>query len=180
MWQDIIIAVWFFLPAGAANMAPIFAAKLPGLRRWSTPLDLGFTYKGIRLFGDHKTWRGLLSGILLGIFVALLQQIMVGHFNFPEAVAVTTPTLLLGGLLGFGALAGDAAKSFFKRRLGRRPGDSWLPFDQLDYIAGGIVLTIPFFRLSLEQYIWLCIVWSGLHIVVSYAGFLLRLKGKPI
>jgi len=42
--------------------------------------------------------------------------------------------------LCFGALLGDMMESFFKRRIGRDRGQDWIPFDQLDFIVGALVL----------------------------------------
>ena len=38
--------------------------------------------------------------------------------------------------LCFGALMGDIIESFFKRRIGKKRGEDWIPFDQLDFILG--------------------------------------------
>jgi len=59
--KNALFVVWFFLPAGLANMTPIFAAKLPYLSRWSFPLDGYATFRGKRVFGSHKTIRGVLT-----------------------------------------------------------------------------------------------------------------------
>jgi CDP-2,3-bis-(O-geranylgeranyl)-sn-glycerol synthase len=37
-------------------------------------------------------------------------------------------------------MAGDAVKSFLKRRAGIRPGRPWIPFDQIDFVVGELVL----------------------------------------
>jgi hypothetical protein len=68
MIRDILFVIWFFLPAGLANVAPIFAAKLPYLKTLTFPLDGYITFRGKRLLGEHKTLRGVISGILVGIF----------------------------------------------------------------------------------------------------------------
>jgi hypothetical protein len=39
-----MFALWFFLPAGVANAAPVFANKIPVLNRWKTPMDFGKSY----------------------------------------------------------------------------------------------------------------------------------------
>src|SRR2546427_7243325 len=59
-------ALWFFLPAYVANpMAVVFGG--------GTPIDFGRTLRdGERLFGDGKTWRGLVGGTLAGAFLGLL------------------------------------------------------------------------------------------------------------
>ena len=47
------------------------------------------------------------------------------------------PTMIpVIGSICFGALLGDIVESFFKRRVGRKRGENWIPFDQLDFILG--------------------------------------------
>lgn len=163
--QDILFAIWFFLPAGIANSTPIFANHIPIIKKWSYPLDFYLYFRGRRIFGDHKTLRGFISGIIASIGVAFFQQ-------WPNP-------LLFGLLCGAGALTGDAIKSFFKRQLGIPSGKMWFPFDQLDYIFGGIIFTWFVFPLPLEKYVAITIVWFLLHIAASRIGHLLRLKTVP-
>ena len=60
----VFYAIWIFLPAGAANAAPVWANKIRWLKDWQAPLDFGKTFRGKRLFGQNKTWRGLFFGCL--------------------------------------------------------------------------------------------------------------------
>lgn len=183
--RDIFFVLWFFLPAGVANMVPIFTAHLPVLRHWSTPMDFGRTFRGKKIFGEHKTWRGLGSGILAAILVLWLQQWLVSEIgwirDWTSSVDYSAlPTVLLGICFGVGALLGDALGSFFKRQRAVAPGDAWFPFDQTDYIIGGAVATMPLVQLSVSQYFWLLTVWFGMHLLFSYIGWRLGLKEKPI
>src|SRR5881397_738345 len=59
-------ALWFFLPAFVANpMAVVFGG--------GRPIDLGRTLRdGERLFGDGKTWRGLVGGTASGAVLGFL------------------------------------------------------------------------------------------------------------
>lgn len=173
------------LPAAAANAAPIVAARLPGLRAWNTPLDGGRRYRGQPLLGSHKTWRGIVSGIVLATIVLWLQQLAVARSaplqNITAAVGYARlPTWLLGPLFGLGALGGDAVKSFFKRRHGTRAGGSWLPFDQLDYIIGAIAVSLPFVVLSLRQYALIVAIWFAVHVCGTYLAWRVGLKQRPI
>jgi len=180
---DILTAIVFFIPAGLANAAPVFANKIPLLNRWKTPLDFGKSWDGMRIFGDNKTWRGLASGIFVGIATGGLIYIINPDFINKLEIVPLAPfvdTLVIGGALGLGALIGDAVESFFKRRAGVPAGKSWFPFDQIDYIVGGLVFTIPLVHLSALGYVWILIVWFGMHLVVSYIGFMLHLKDTPI
>ncbi len=182
--SDILFVLWFFLPAGLANMAPIYAAKLPFIKVFAFPLDCYATFRGKRILGDHKTFRGLLSGILSAILTVYLQVYIYEHVplvrRFVSIDYSSINPILLGVLFGVGALGGDALKSFIKRQIGKAPGSSWFPFDQIDYIVGGMVLTSFYIRLTLMQYIILFILWTLLHLLASYIGYLLKLKDTPI
>lgn len=185
MLHDIAFALWFFLPAGVANMTPIFAAHIPLIKKLDFPMDFGRTFRGHRVFGTHKTWRGLITGMIAATLVLWLQQWLAGSFGWADWVAqdvdyTSLPILILGPLFGFGALFGDAIESFFKRQRGIKPGDGWFPWDQTDYIIGGAIATMPFVQLSLTQYGWLLIIWLATHLIASYVGYLIGLKDKPI
>lgn len=185
MIADLLFALWFFLPAGIANMTPVLAAHMPLLKRFNQPIDGGKTWRGLRVFGPHKTWRGLIAGTLAGMLTLHLQQLAYTNFSWSVELSqgldyAALPAVLLGGLMGFGALSGDAIKSFFKRRINRQSGASWFPYDQLDYIAGGLLASLLVIRLETNQYIWIFVMWFLLHIATSYIGYWLKLKSQPI
>lgn len=183
--KELFFAVWFFLPAGLANAAPIFVAKMPGLRQWNAPIDGGQTYRGQRILGAHKTWRGLIVGLITATIALWLQQIGAAHSGWlhswtNQVSYADLPTLIVGPLFGLGALGGDAIESFFKRQRKVLPGHGWFPFDQTDYIIGGALATAPYIQLHFLQYVELLLIWLLVHVVASYVGFLLHLKERPI
>jgi CDP-2,3-bis-(O-geranylgeranyl)-sn-glycerol synthase len=184
MIKDILFILWFFLPAGLANMTPIFAAKLPLLRDLNFPLDSYMTFRHKRIFGSHKTVRGLLSGMIVGVLTASLQVFLYAHVplikTFVSINYTSLNPILFGLLSSVGALTGDALRSFFKRQRGMAPGKSWFPFDQIDYVLGGIVFTACYIQLTLWQYVLLFIVWFLLHPLATLIGYLLKLKDSPI
>ena len=172
--ESALYALLFFLPAGVSNMTPVFASRLPLLRDWRTPLDFNKSLNGHRLLGPNKTWRGLVSGIVMGTLTGL---ILYGPF-FSDDNQITF--LLVCASMSAGALVGDAVESFFKRQRGVQAGDAWFPFDQLDYIIGGLLFTLPFGLLPLWLVAWIICLYFGLHVLTSYVGYLLGLKDKPI
>jgi CDP-2,3-bis-(O-geranylgeranyl)-sn-glycerol synthase len=182
--KELLLALWFFVPAGVANATPIFANIVPLLNRWNTPIDFGLSWHGKRLLGDNKRIRGVVAGVLVSILVVWLQRIWFDHSAWIHTISYLNyddvHIWMIGSLMGLGALLGDAVESFFKRQAGVMPGHSWIPFDQLDYIAGGLLLTLPFVDLSIISYTWIFIVWFGMHLIVSYIGYLLHLKDQPI
>ena len=185
MLKDVLFAIWFFAPAGIANGTPIITAKLPGLTRLNAPMDFGYSFHGQRIFGAHKTWRGFISAIIMSTVTLALQQYLVAHFAWAAHLTSAVdyrrlPLLILGPLFGIGALGGDAIESFFKRQRHLPPGEGWFPFDQTDYIIGGALVTVPFVHLSFTEYILLILFWFVAHIVVTYLGFLVKLRDRPI
>jgi len=184
--STLITSFFFFLPAGFSNMTPLVAPRIPGLKDFDTPVDFGKKINGIRIFGDHKTIRGFLSGTLMAMVVAAFEY---NYLVNAASTALTDNLLynyttvnpwLLGFLLGFGALAGDALKSFFKRRVGIAPGKKWIPFDQTDYIFGAMLLSSFYIKLPWTVYLLTLILFFFLHILVTYIGYLLKFKDTSI
>jgi CDP-2,3-bis-(O-geranylgeranyl)-sn-glycerol synthase len=185
MFDDILFALWFFLPAGMANMIPIPIAKMPGLRKLDSPLDFGAAFRGKRIFGSHKTWRGLIAGIIVATLTLWLQQYAVESYGwFAERAGaidyLSLPTVWLGLVFAIGALGGDAIKSFFKRRRNKAPGQAWLPYDLVDHIVGAAVLTMPFVLFDWWVYPVVFVIWLLINLFVSYSGYLIQIKERPL
>lgn len=191
--SSILFVLWFFLPAGIANAAPVFATRavslfnvrIPLLHHLNTPIDAGRSWRGKRIFGENKTWRGLLFGILSAIIVVYIQQLLWQHqvvtiFSDELMQYMTYSPVLLGFLFGFGALAGDFIESFAKRQAGVPSGKSWFPFDQTDYVIGGCVAIAAVANLPIVYYLLTLVIWFGMHLLFSYIGYLLKLKPQPI
>lgn len=183
--DSILFALWFFAPVGVANASPVFANRVPVLQKLGMPIDGGRTFRGKRIFGDHKTVRGLMAGTLFGFLTTALQMLLFNNFSFFESVSgsvdYSSPiVLLMGAALGFGALAGDAIKSFFKRQFSVPSGQSWFPFDQIDYIIGAILFSLPFVTLGSKDYLVITVVWFLIHPIATVVGWLLKLKDSPI
>ena len=185
MIQDILFAIWFLLPAALANSAPVFAAAMPLIKRFDAPIDGKKTWRNREILGPHKTWRGLIAGIIVATLVLWAQQLLSEEFEWAQYIAgdvdyASLPVLVLGPAFAIGALGGDAIESFFKRQRGLKSGKSWVPFDQLDYIIGSVLVSLAFVILSPTQYLWIFIVWFIGHLIASYIGYKLGLKKDPI
>lgn len=170
-----LFAIIFFMPAGIANIAPIIANKIPLLNRWKTPIDLGKKVRGKRMLGQNKSWRGLLTGTVSGGLLALLVYPIIGN-----QISSSVEHFIIGATLGFGALLGDAIESFFKRQKGIKSGSSWLLFDQLDYVIGAILFSLLFVRLEVSDYLAVVAFYFVGHLIMTYVGYVLHLKDKPI
>ena len=178
MTRGILQTLWFFLPAYLANMAPVVARG--HFELLDQPLDGGRMWRGTRIFGAHKTWRGLVVGVVVGVLTVWLQRAVFEMGWLRELAAIdyddTTIALPVGFLLGLGTGVGDAVKSFFKRRVGIAPGGTWLGFDQLDFMVGAYVAVLPVYAPPLPAFVpCLPIVMAG-TILVTAVSYELGLK----
>lgn len=167
----IIQALWLVIPAYIANGSALLVGG-------GKPIDFGKKWKdGRRILGDGKTWRGLVTGAFLGmtggfgitvaaIYIAKSEFGFLGlndFGRFPLMIPIITSVC-------FGALLGDILESFFKRRIGKKSGEDWIPFDQLDFILGALFFS--FIISSLVQIIgvtshnWFFDSFSVWHILV--------------
>lgn len=177
----ILQTLWFLLPAGAANMAPVFAAHL--FPSWNTPVDLGHSFQGQRIFGDHKTIRGLIAGTLVGGLVFILQRALFARFEILSPLAYpdfATAPLWFGSLQGFSALIGDLAKSFIKRLRAIRPGGPWMPFDQIDWAIGTAIGSAFVIQITLLQSLIAITLAFALSLSAHLSGYKLGLNRDPV
>src|SRR2546430_10703658 len=111
-------ALWFFRPAFVANpMAVVFGG--------GTPIDFGRTLRDReRLFGDGKTWRGLVGGTLAGAFLGLLFTVPFNLFapNSTWSFGLVGVAFGASAVLAFGALLGDLVGAFLKGRMPKPRG----------------------------------------------------------
>lgn len=184
MLEEIFFAWWIFLPVGLATLGAFFSSKIPYIRNLSYPVDFYKKIKGKRILGSHKTIRGFIVGILIAIITVYLQIFLYKQSAYLREIIFidynTIDPVFFGFLCGFGSLAGDAVKSFFKRQQGIRPGQSWFPYDQIDQILGGIVCTWFYLPLSIVDYFFIFLVWFLIHPFFTFLGYILRLKRYPL
>jgi CDP-2,3-bis-(O-geranylgeranyl)-sn-glycerol synthase len=148
-----------------------------------TPVDLGRNFSdGKRVFGDGKTFRGLIVGILAGIGIGLLQIQVQGAFGWES---LPEQTYLSITLLATGALLGDLCKSFFKRRLGKERGTKWPVADMYDLVAGALLMVLVFdpgwlfANMTVLIFIFILILTPILHRGINIIGYHFRIKEVP-
>lgn len=166
----IFSAIYFILPAYIANMFPVFFGKL------NLP---GGSLISERLLGGHKTWRGFYAGYFGALLALYLQKLLFIKGIWLDVSLLNYGEINIWGyafLFGIGALVGDAVKSFFKRRLNKKPGSPWFPFDQIDLVLGAVLFVYPFFPLPWIYIIILLVVTPILHFIANLIGYTLKLK----
>jgi len=132
-----------------------------------------------KLFGLHKTYRGFYSGYLGALACLFLQSYLQKNGYLTEYVLLDYRNInlfLYAFLFGIGALTGDLVKSYFKRKIGKKEGDPWVPFDQLDLVLGASLFLAPLHVISLENFITVIIITPLLHFLTNLTAYFLGIK----
>ena len=173
------------------------------------PIDAGRLHSdGNRMLGDGKTWNGFIGGSMTAGLLTMLQH----HLSAGRVLAGDRPTVdilagvsedawfwvggaygaafVLGCVLGFGTMTGDAVGSFIKRRRGmKREGEvsskapllDTLPFAILLYTFG--LLFLPQALHGQTEFILpmlaTLIATPVVHRLFNLAGYRLGLKSVP-
>jgi len=169
---DFIAAIWILLPAYAANI-------FPPLANGKIPIDGGRRVNKWRILGDGKTWEGFLFGMFVGVLVGLAEAYLSGPISTAYNIPLPRITILTAFLIPLGALLGDMAGSFIKRRFRMdRGGDA--PFlDQLDFLMGALFLSHWFIEMNSMTVIIMFIITPILHRISNIIGYWLKLKREP-
>ena len=176
----VLAAVYFMLPAYVANLSGLAFGG-------GTPVDGGKECKdGRRLIGNGVTWKGLQNGTIIGTLVGVVLGI-IGTF-YGDLSALTGGIidlhvygsifggLILGFLMAFGALLGDAVGSFLKRRIGLERGAPAPIMDQLDFVIGALVLSLLVVQISWEFFIIIALLSLVLHLGSNTFAYLIGIK----
>jgi len=157
-------ALKFIFPAYCANAIPVLTGGGP-------QLDFGKNFfDGKPVFGENKTFRGFFFGLAVGTVVGIVESFFFEKYSF-----------FFGFILSLGALVGDLAGAFLKRRMGLKPGDLLPIIDQIDFIIGAIVFALFFYMpiISPELVIAVLIITPPLHVLTNYAAYKAGLKSNP-
>jgi hypothetical protein len=177
-------AIWVFLPVLGAALAhaPVLSLDLlPALKR---PLDGGATFRGRRLFGDNKTWRGAIvmtSGVLAATL--LLSRWDWWWAQLPGGIRDAGP-VLFGLLLGVGTVLGELPNSFLKRQLDVAPGAQrnllLTIYDQADFVLVIWVVLLPLWVMTPWQAAFVFAVVTAVHLVINVIGYAIGARTAPI
>lgn len=146
-----------------ANGMPVVAAGLLK-NRWSAPVDGGRSWSdGRPVFGESKTWRGVVSGALSCALFAWFTGLGFG-FGF------------LFGLLG---LAGDMLSSFIKRRQGMASSARAVGLDQIPEALLPMLLAMWWLPVSLWVVVIVVVLFTLSNIYGSPLLYRLGIRRQP-
>ena len=157
----IVEALKFIFPAYCANATPVIAGG-------GTPMDFGKNFlDGKRIFGANKTYRGFFFGLAVGVTVGLVEVML---FDYPLLFSVLSP---------LGALLGDLTAAFLKRRLGIAPGGLLPIIDQVDFVVGALVFSLPLAIIYWQLAVAVLLITPPIHLLTNFVAYKLKLKKNP-
>ena len=157
--QEMILLVWLM----GVNGAPILLAKLAG-NRFDCPIDGNqLFFDGKPVLGSSKTFRGLIS--------ALLMSILLG--------SIFTIPLLTSLLFGMLSMAGDLTSSFIKRRMGLASSSMALGLDQIPESLFPLLGCKVLLGISMEQIVFVVLIFFVMELVLSWILFLFKIRKTP-
>lgn len=186
-------AVFVVLAMSLAGIAHVLWLSSGATKILAQPLDFGGTFLGKRIFGDNKTFRGLIlmplaagaSFWLLGTFRdSLPAWLQLGLWTFDPAWYAR-----MGMVCGLAFMLGELPNSFIKRQLGIGPGAQavgritgtlFFLIDRLDSIAGVIVALSLLAPFSLRAAFWLIVIGPSFHAFFSACLYMTGVKKRPL
>ena len=182
-YQLLFLGSPLFLVAAAHGLF----IKYDWLRRLKKPLDLGLNFRGRRIFGDHKTWRGLVINVVFCTIGAIIQALLQNRGYLPEWLLLLDYKrygYLVGILLGLGMTAGELPNSLIKRQLQIPPGKgkrgflglAFFLFDQVDLTIGIWIFLLFLVRPSLLLVLCSFPITIVLHLTISIVSYLLGVR----
>ena len=181
---------WFLLGAFVlAGMAQTAWFAAPLSRRFSQPIDRGATFRGSRIFGEHKTLRGF---VVMVPAAAVSFAALAAAIGEPQQAGLWPLTVAgyagLGACAGLGFMAGELPNSFLKRQLGIRPGEgprtraaaaAQFVADRIDSGLGMLLAVSALVPTPAMTWLLVLLVGPSIHWAFSVLMFHLGLKARP-
>jgi len=164
IFEYLLLAWWFSLPAYVANICPGLARTLP----------YGKIPVSVNYLGPNKTWMAFPSALIGACVIAWTQGMLTYPQNYPEVTC-----WVAGACFGFGTVLGDWAKSLAKRRLGIAPGGKWW-VEKIDFlIMSFILLTLTEGALPLQYYLVPILFYGLVHGPGNRLSYKLGWRNSP-
>ncbi|MEM4554448.1 MAG: CDP-2,3-bis-(O-geranylgeranyl)-sn-glycerol synthase [Candidatus Anstonellaceae archaeon] len=167
--------ILFILPSYFANSVPVLLGG-------KDPIDAKRKLSDKkRVFGDGKTIRGFLSGVLFAIVIGAVQWLLLSNTSFDLYNSKLSDYVLAGFLLGLGTMTGDLVGSFIKRRQGIPQGKPSFLLDQLSFLLFALLFSYPVAShlISLQSLALLMFLTYFVHVSANIFAHKIGLKKVP-
>jgi hypothetical protein len=157
-------------------------------KRLAMPIDRGHTFRGRRVFGPNKTYRGIVAvgaGTAIGF---ALRPFLASASAFPlEVEWLNRPgiaSIVFGFCIGAAAMIAELPNSFIKRQLSIGPGQAgrgllgvvFYFVDQVDMLLGVWLVVSLAMAIEPGPVAWSVVVLFVAHQVFTMAGYGLGMR----
>lgn len=189
----IIVKMYVTLASAiVAGLINSIFCKLGILKSLKKPLDFNKKLKdGKRIFGDNKTWKGLIGYIIFNIIFSIIfgfiwklaniENLNYFYINHSNTIIYN---ILIGFLLGLFYALFELPNSFIKRRLGIEEGKTtkgllkvfFIFLDQADSIFGLALVVWMFYPIGIINYLLFILVGAVTHILLNMLLYFLHIR----
>ncbi|MBT6691004.1 CDP-archaeol synthase [Candidatus Parcubacteria bacterium] len=164
--KEIIFFITPLLLAGLIHH--LFVIKFDLVKQLARPIDNNLFLGGQQLFGQSKTWRGI-------IVMTALSGLFYYYLSYWINIETNYPALISGMLIGLGYALGELPNSFIKRRLHIGASQSnykgfkkiFYLIDQVDSVVGALILLYVVYQPSINLVLSILIISSLLHLLID-------------
>jgi CDP-archaeol synthase len=186
--KEFLALAYLFFPLLIGLALHGFCIKYDALAFLRRPIDRGRKFRGKRIFGDNKTYRGVVV-VSLGTAVGFGLQSLILHriasirsielfdYAFFKSVA-------LGAAVGVAAMLSELPNSFIKRRFEIEPGSAakgwkgmvFYVYDQIDFLLGSWLVLAFVIPVTVERVLFSAGLLLVAHQLLSSAGYALGMR----
>jgi hypothetical protein len=189
MFEEFYAVSYLFSPLLIGLTTHGFSIRYGWFSALVKPIDNGKTFRGKRIFGTNKSYRGIFA-VALGTGLGFAIQAFVLHrfeiFRKLELLDYSSvaKVVFLGFLIGAAAMAGELPNSFLKRQIDIAPGATtsgvlslfFYIFDQIDYLPGVWIVLACFTEVSFQRIVLSAVFLFFSHQIISAIGFWLGMR----
>ncbi|NIM46650.1 MAG: CDP-2,3-bis-(O-geranylgeranyl)-sn-glycerol synthase [Candidatus Aenigmarchaeota archaeon] len=176
LFVEFVKSLLIIFPAYAAN-------GFPPLAKGEKPMDLKRKwFDNRRIFGDGKTFEGFGFGLFSGFVIGALEAYLYPDLNaYAMFFGVQLPliNLFIGFMIALGALCGDLAGSFLKRRFKLKRGADVPLLDQWNFIIGAVLFTFWFTEITIWMFLIMLLITPIFHRIANIIAHKIRVKKEP-
>lgn len=181
--------LYLFSPLLVSAVLAAIVMRFDWLPSTARPIDGGATFRGARLFGDGKTWRGVLIAVVGCIATVAVQKHVIAEHAGAAALLpyAELDPITFGGALGLAAMLGELPNSFVKRRCGVPRGQTahggaaivFYTWDQVDLLTFTWPLLACWMHPTFTLVSTSIVVALTLHPASSLVGYLVGARSTP-
>jgi CDP-archaeol synthase len=186
--KEFLALAYLFFPLLVGLALHGFCIKYDTVAFLCRPIDRGRKFRGKRIFGDNKTYRGVVV-VGLGTMIGFgLQSLLLHRIASIRGIELFDyalfKSLAIGLAVGVAAMLSELPNSFIKRRFEIAPGTAakgwkrliFYVYDQIDFLLGAWLVLAVVVPVTVERVLFSAGLLLVAHQLMSSAGYALGMR----